>query len=259
MLHHQAARVVGSLITTNTPWWGIGAMITTAAYRMLDSQPPYYIHFQNKFYRSDFRGVVDHNPPNQFDWYFEKQPNLPTDFNVYSNEDPTAVYIPLNNRLEPKEIIPIKALTDKYWHPLPEHITAAEQMVPNPDKTLAVHYRGTDKWTEVPPTPLEQVYELIDKRTTEYGLEHVLICTDDEHIFTKIRAKYPKLITFDGHLRSVTYGVHQALGSYRQAIETFVEILGMGMCKHFICGRSNVANAVIITARNKELTWEYYN
>ena len=54
------------------------------------------------------------------------------------------------------------------------------------DETLAVHYRGTDKWTEIPPRPLDDWVRQVSMRLQKMPSEsRILIQTDDEHAFQR--------------------------------------------------------------------------
>lgn len=211
---------------------------------------PIYVHCNNFFYADESKS------PNQFDWFFEEQQPI-SSFRIVHNRLHEA--LPINSCLLPELIAPFQ-IAAKIWQPLEEHLTVAAAKLPNPLDTLAIHYRGTDKWVELEPTPLPTLFSRIDQalETTQYS--DILLCTDDIDIMEQTRQRYPKLLYFEEHLRIAgKTGLHQAKGSYRQAIETFREILAMGMCKHLICGRSCVADCALVFARNHTLTWEYHN
>jgi|CXWL01.1.fsa_nt_gi hypothetical protein len=250
MLDHEITKPLGTLILIDIPWWGVGAMLGGAASWLLKTPKPLYVHCSNYFYADRSKS------PNQFDWLFEEQQPI-NNFQVVHNRLDEA--LPINSHLTPS-IISFQKAAAQVWTPLAEHLATATIKLPNPLNTLALHYRGTDKWLELTPTPLPAFFDQIDKAMETNQYRDILLCTDDDNIMQKTKERYPQLLYFEDHLRaSGKVGLHQTKGSYRQAVETFTEILAMGMCKHLICGRSCVSDCAIIFARNQTFTWEYHN
>jgi hypothetical protein len=241
---------VGTVVIVNTPWWGVGAMLSAAASWLPYGTGLTYAHCSNTIYPDPHKDY----PPNQFEWFFEPQV-LPRHFNVVLNRHPS---LPINTAQTPDTINKLRHLINLHWRIKPHLIDRSA--VIDPATTLAVHYRGTDKFLEVPLTPTECLRHQIDAALMRLNLKHVLICTDDQNVLDELLVYYPQAIIFAEHLRGSGHiGLHHLKGSYRQAMETYREVLVMGLCKHFICGRSCVSDLVLLLARNPLLTWEYHN
>lgn len=258
MLRHLSRRITqptstgpGVFFVVNMPWYGVGGMIATALSWLPDLHRPFYLYGHNAWYGyPDARTSLNH-----FDWYFD-QVLLGTPYSVHLGyRHPN---IPLNTHLPRVVITPIwDAVRDRLVIK-PELLEVARRQLPDPERTLAIHYRGTDKHFEIKPTPLPDLFSMIERELSCGQYKHLLFCTDDQSVLDAVKHFNP--IYFPQHIRATgDAGVHMQARSYQHALEAFVEILAMGMCRKLICGRSSVADSAIMLARNQQFEWSYHN
>lgn len=118
------------------------------------------------------------------------------------------------------------------------------------NKTLAIHYRGTDYKKNLRKHPtfisLEMYFNEIDKIISEY--DKIFLATDDIAALQEFKIKYKnKLIYFQDAIRSEnTTGVHFTARNrkndrYLLGKEVLRDIYVLANCDSLICGRSNVA------------------
>lgn len=250
MLHHNP---VTEHIRINTPWWGLGAMVSATSSQLIKINTIPTIEWWNHFYTGEPRPST-----NIFNWFY-RQPQKPSQVIIYENWDERVLGI---NAYRDTNLVQL--VREKWQLILNRRLSVADgpaatgssiQKLPG---VLGVHYRGTDKRAEVPMPPSGDIVDVIKKAQKAHNLPSVLICTDDQDFIDRCLLDIPAMLYFKNHLRiSGTVGLHQAAGSYRQCKETMVEIKALGLCRHLILGRSCVADAALFLGSSP--TWEYYN
>jgi len=110
--------------------------------------------------------------------------------------------------------------------------------------TIAIHYRGTDKYLEVSPTPLEEYIGLADKLLTENPNFKILIQSDDEDIMNKMLNHFDSKCFYFDELPQSSDGrglhVHGLVkDKFKYGIYYLSSILIISKCKHVITHRGN--------------------
>ena len=128
------------------------------------------------------------------------------------------------------------------------------------ERILGVHYRGTDKITELPRIPYGHIFGRIDHLKSSY--DKILICTDENLFLEKVPLK--DYLYFKSHIRSsqprsddYVYGLHHTGLGLEHVYEAVIEIIALGMCDHIVISRSCFAVAALIHSTQR-CTWEYY-
>jgi hypothetical protein len=95
-------------------------------------------------------------------------------------------------------------LLSTYFHPSDEVRDRArffiEKYAISPDHTIAVCYRGTDKHTEITPTPLSQYFDYVDQEIAKTQNSRVLIQTDQLQVRDLFLARYKQNCSFINEL-----------------------------------------------------------
>lgn len=248
MLEHFKVDLPGLYIVVDCPWHGIGALIGSAV-SWLSSGQPSYVYASNHLYHP--RG---NDPCNKWDWFFN-QSLLDIPYNIKIGRDESK--FSFNAGLNSKIVDHYRYLINNQWSIKEDLIVEAKSFLPG-GRTLGVHYRGTDKVTEIPRPSINLVADYITNLISERDLDNVLIATDDDRALISLRSKldFP-VFWFKPHIRGdIDIGIHHYKGSYRQARETMIEILAIGMCEHMLIGRSSVSEAMLFLG-NCDFT--YYN
>ncbi len=255
MIRHQGmgpTHNYGSYLMITHPSVGLGWLLNAAASWLPFATGPVYTYLANYYYRA--RGIRD--SCNIFEWFFV-QTLYDVPYRIY--RDRNWGLFPINIKIPAELVKQLRPLVKKHWRLRPEILAKAQQYVPEPQTTLGVHYRGTDKGSEVPLTDLSYLITLVAE-VQATGFKQILLATDDERAVDALE-KLPGLSYFTDHLRgrSDNSGIHGEFGGYRQAYETMIEILALGCCQHLVVGRSGVADAALILSQNDSLTWQYHN
>lgn len=234
------------------PWWGLGAMISATTSHLLKLTEKPIIDWWNHWYTRQEYALT-----NIFNWFYNQSDELPCpivhtewDFDTFAINDYRSPALVQEARTKWRWLL--NGQMDKCG-------CLGNAMIRVQGEVLGVHYRGTDKRSEVPMPPTSAIIDIIKRTQQARGLSTVLICTDDQSFLTRCLAEIPGILYFQNHLRAHgTVGIHEAAGSYRQCLETMTEILALGLCRHLLLGRSCVADAALFLS-NDSTTWEYYN
>ncbi len=240
-----------SIIMVRVQHWGMGAMLEAVASWLPIVPLPAYVFLDNYHYHARERDQL-----NKFEWFFN-QPGLKNGESYKIFQDRNNDLLPTNGRHSPETITAIRDLIRRHWSLRPELLRLVRDQTPDLSDSVGVHYRGTDKFIEVQPTPIPVVIEMAERARERLGVKTIVLATDDHRVADKF-AGTSNVWIFD-HLRGDgDIGIHHSNGSRRQATEVMVEMLAIGMCKHAIVGRSCVGDMMLMMARNKNLTWEYH-
>jgi hypothetical protein len=128
-------------------------------------------------------------------------------------------------------------------------------------KTLAVHYRGTDKYilnktkykNHEQTADVSEYFKKIDELDKKYDFNVIFIATDSIDFIEKARNRYKvKIICNDFNRSSGDIGVHNL--PYNNPVElgnqVLIDVYTMSACKYFVHGNSNVAHAVLVLKGN---------
>lgn len=250
MMHQQIVRPeCGRYIVADEPWAGLGYLIGSAVSRLKEDQPS-YVYMYNEFYRPGNHSQRG----NKWDWLFDqKLLDIPYKISQGRNH----IVMPCNSRLSTETVHRYRRIIKDQWKVKAEILAESSRYVPQ-GGCLGVHYRGTDKLAEVERPSLDMVAEKIKQCLARHGLGQVLLATDDNRALLGLRARLDRpVLWFEKHMRGNNdVGVHQQFGGYRQARETMVEIMAIGMCDHMLVGRSSVADSMLLLGKSD---WTYYN
>lgn len=251
---------VGTFIRVEVPWWGVGAMIS-GAISLLPEVGPAYCYVRNAFFNTyDGRACFDGSiSSNSFDWFFEQTLNEDILWRMRSYRDEKL--LPINSHLSREVIDMCRRRVKNLLRVKGEFFERSHAAVGDLSEALGVHYRGTDKYTEVvrvdPIVVATRAREIVVSR----GLKRVLLCTDEiEVVQAFMDVLGDTLVHFTDHIRvSGKDGLHQSSGSYLHALEAFTEIISLGLCRSMLIGKSCFADAALLLSSDNILDWEYYN
>jgi len=159
------------------------------------------------------------------------------------------------------EVEKLRPYIQKYISVKPELQQEAEAFVKSlRGSVLGVHIRGTDmNYAPDHPRPpsVEMFAETIDKLEDQY--QHILLCTDEQEILEKMKARYGEKIVFSNAYRSEDSSsihnnvpkTHRALHRYMSGREVMIDMLLLSKCGAIVCGYSNVPYAAILMNGNK--------
>ncbi|MEX0940412.1 MAG: hypothetical protein WDZ41_03560 [Candidatus Babeliales bacterium] len=117
-------------------------------------------------------------------------------------------------------------------------------------KTVGLHIRGTDKFTEVRPVALKKFIET----TKKYSGYQFFVATDEAHILQKMKLNLPgKVIYYDAYRSDSNKPIHHRNRALRgeegnralRGEEVLIEAILLSCCNIFIHSISNVSTAVL--------------
>lgn len=122
----------------------------------------------------------------------------------------------------------------------------------NYDNTIAVHYRGTDKYMEVPIQPIEKFIDHVSELLNNNNQLKVLLQSDEQNILKKLSSAFPNISFFFDELpMSETGGsLHMGYGGvcfdkFEYGINYLASIGIISRCKHIV---THVGNGAFWTA-----------
>lgn len=144
----------------------------------------------------------------------------------------------------------LKSIIDKYiaLQPWIEEEYIAFYNAHLKDKhTIGIHVRGTDKYMEASPVPLEIFIETALKVASQFSEVQFLVATDQETILQFLKKHLPGKVIYYPALRSTTLQpLHQQnIQPARIGKEVLIEMLLLSKCDFFIHAQSNVALAAL--------------
>lgn len=233
----------------------------SGAISLLPDIGPVYCYVRNAFFntydgRTGFHGGISSN---SFDWFFEQTLNEDILWRMRSYRDEKV--LPINSHISKETIATFRARVKNLLRVKQEFYTRSFEAVGDVSEALGVHYRGTDKYTEVARVdPLVVAIRARDIAANR-GLKRVLLCTDEIEVIDAFKNVLGDTLSYFGaHIRvSGQVGLHQSSGSYLHALEAFTEIISLGLCRSMLIGRSCFADAALLLSSENILDWEYYN
>lgn len=157
------------------------------------------------------------------------------------------------NRLDSATRTRAKKLIDAYIqlaNPVKEKIENFYNSRMRGKKTIGIHLRGTDKYTEVKPVPLTVFFKEANNRARLLGKNcQFLVATDEAALLKQAQQKLNRPVIFYTCRRSVNkMPLHQGShGASHQAIlgeDVLIEAQLLARCNLFIHSLSNVSAAV---------------
>jgi len=114
----------------------------------------------------------------------------------------------------------------------------------DPDKTVALYYRGTDKGVETPLDSFESYYNKLQEVLAKEPTLSVLLQSDSAPFMDYMASKQiPNVIIIKENLTSYSdKGIHmESTGkqNYESMMNLFATFLVIAKCKHVICSSSN--------------------
>lgn len=228
-------------VRVTMPHWGIGAQIAAVAS---------WFHKTGEFTAELHNQFTNRNT---FPILFQDIPVAPNNIILVDRDE---TYLPINFQMPKDKLDVMRSNVDRYLVPQTRWTDAAKTMVRQ--KTLGVHYRGTDKHVEllrsgVSKTEPKSVYRLARDLAQYHGLDHILFCTDDATLHP------PDDFIVFRHRRSLTDGLHTYTEFAMEHLEeAFVELLALSMCNHLLVCRSCFSEAALILSP-PTTTYSYLN
>lgn len=243
--HHDDTKPI-VLVVSCAMHWGIGAHLCNVAWNTR--------RCINEGYHPKFKIIMPRRSTNVFDEIFDSYTRLLYSYEEGAHYDRDLMVsdevkdtpMPILKRYDTSTVMALRQFTsrfnfdDKWNTPLIS------------GKTLGIHYRGTDKYTDYDLYPPERVCDIIP-----HGYDTVFVATDDEMALEVIKGRIPN-IKYHPHRRAKTFdlGLHHQLwaGQFEQSL---VDLVTLSQCDHIIMSRSCYAEAAILFSR-KKTTWSYY-
>ena len=233
----------------------------SGAISLLPENGPAYCYVRNVFFNTydGVNGFSKDISSNSFDWFFTQSLNEDILWRMRSYRDEHL--FPINAHIDRNTVELFRCRVKKLLRVKEQFYTWSRERVGELSETLGVHYRGTDKYTEVervdPAIVAIKALEIAQSK----GLERVLLCTDEIEVVAAFKSVLgDMLVCFEPHIRvSGKVGLHQSSGSYLHALEAFTEIISLGLCRWMLIGSSCFADAALLLSSENMLDWEYYN
>lgn len=138
-----------------------------------------------------------------------------------------------------------KELIDKYIHIKPEIIKICEDFQNHNfiGKVLTVHYRGTDKETEVPRVPYQKVYDEIIKVIGEKEITKIFIATDEQSFLEYMLRHFGSMICYTHSIRTNGNVAlhHSELNRYQLGLESIIDMVLLSKGNYLIRTSSNLS------------------
>tara|TARA_B100000212_G_C27367029_1_gene530780 strand:+ start:854 stop:1762 length:909 start_codon:yes stop_codon:yes gene_type:complete len=176
----------------------------------------------------------------------------------------------------------LRPVVDKYFR-IHDHIQKdVDEFVNNyiaGKKTLALHYRGTDKHVEARRIPESEVLEAIEKIVQKRGYEQVYVCTDEIEVMEYFQKMIPQKCRIPVlKSKSIrTTGAHplykvnrdnysnnkeickqvfiNELTNYRKGYDVIFDVYTMARCTGLVRCISNVSDWVVLVSDTIEESW----
>jgi len=116
---------------------------------------------------------------------------------------------------------------------------------------IGVHYRGTDKVTEAPRVPYDQVYAKIMEvmKTMPKKEVKIFVATDEQQFISYITNKFPHHVYYTIATRaadSLPVHIHHNLNPYENGVEALVDCLLLSKCRVLIRTESHLSNTALM-------------
>jgi hypothetical protein len=119
--------------------------------------------------------------------------------------------------------------------------------------TLGIHIRGTDKYTEVTPPTIENIFKKIDYFLNNFKITNIFVATDDMTYLNILINKYNSIIIYNkNNIRSTnSHPIHYDFDNRSNLNrEVLLDVYVLSKCKYFIYSFSNVSCLALIIGIN---------
>lgn len=218
---------------------GLGSMITKVMSQLhrIPASESVHVYATSPLYAKGSENV--------WEWYFVN-PELRDDATEWPETTYDEETMPFNTRLgdnvpllKTHRRMVLRRVTQRF-----EIYNKSRSVILPQHRTLGIHYRGTDKSTEVPRVPYEVVLE--QALALMPGHQATFLATDEQEAAEWFSARIPGL-TINLHRRTNDRrGLHITTGDRQQANETMLDIYCLSLCDSLLLGRGNVADLALI-------------
>jgi len=149
------------------------------------------------------------------------------------------------------EIIDIDVLSEK--NTIYESIFNNTDVDNNFDKTLGIHIRGTDKYTEVKPIEISEIFKKVDEMFNTYDIDSIYLATDDYKYFDLFNNKYNGLVKFNNNniVSKDDRPIHFIEDRTEINKQVMMDINTLVKCPYFLYNYSNVSYLALTIGINK--------
>lgn len=120
-----------------------------------------------------------------------------------------------------------------------------------PLRTLGIHYRGTDKYTEIPRVPYETTYRRFLALPRTY--DRVFLSTDETAAAAWFADRIPGLVLNPHQRTDDRGGLHLTQGGRQQADEAMLDMLCLAACDTLLLTRSNFSDWALIFGHTEDI------
>lgn len=187
---------------------------------------------------------------NCFEWYFTNPrfdaaivwPDLQIDIEHY----------PFNTLLgyDKVQLARLRHIRNRFFHPKPEMPNMARHIIARSQRTLGIHYRGTDKINEIPRIP---VGDFLAKTARIMTHDAIFLATDDEGAANWFRAHMPAAWMNEHKRTTSTEGLHILHGGRQQADEAMLDMWCLSMCDTLLLSRGNFSDMAAIFSATDDI------
>jgi len=210
--------------------------------------------------------------------YYKKDNNRDVTFDFfehYDNKKDIIINFPINyhwdhqfldySTLDYNDIVP---LIQKYFSPSTQIIHTMESLEQkyhiDYNNTIAVYYRGTDKYKETQIPSFEIFYDKICELRELHKNTQIIIQTDTSPFVDYMNdKKLENVLFFTENVTSYSnIGIHfenTYEQNYKDMFHLFPIFLILSKCKYIICGTSNVSHWIMMYRGNSNNMQQYYN
>lgn len=190
------------------------------------------------------------NGENIFDWFFWN-PRLDRKAEAWPGTGYDEAANPFNQKLgkDCERLKSLRQMRTRFMFPQGSALWArARSIVPR--GTVGIHYRGTDKFTEVPRVPYDAVLQ--SYRQNGHG-RNVFLATDEEEASDWFAARIPGLVINPHQRTDGEIGVHLLHGGRWQAEEAMLDIFCLAQCETLLVGRGNFSDMACIFGNTNDI------
>lgn len=200
--------------------------------------------------------------PNMWNWYFT-QPMINIELLEIDNY-PT--YLCSDSIVAPSDCVSVGPNNElrsifykKYLHFNQDVINQCNQLLKkyklDLSNTISITFRGTDKWVEAPPCPIEKYFSTIDTLIEKFPSMKIFVSGDEWESVNSIKLRYPNVITIDEFFLppkqpAMIDHINQNRGYYK-GLQCVLLILILSTSKFLIGNTSNIFHISRLLSNSK--------
>lgn len=190
---------------------------------------------------------------NVFEWFFDNPPADEAAI-VWPDLKIDIEHYPFNTRLgcDKRQLAKLRYLRNRFFRPKPE-LPALARSIIGPGRWLGIHYRGTDKFNEIPRVPREQVLAKV-ARIMDH--DAIVIATDEESSAKWFKAHMPVAYLNEHRRTDDPAGLHIAHGSRQQAEEAMLDIYCLSLCDTLLLTRGNFSDMAAVFGATDDIHYQ---